>query len=185
MVAFGAVSPIITKAYKRSTFDLVFTIAKAFGLVIGLMAITGIGPAALMTDDMIPFLWGSLVVPITLSIPLTGIAYVMMLNFGLVEFVGAFMRPIMQKIWKTPGESAIDAIVSSLPNAATLREHLIASHTPTYDVGRVAKEARVRTLVLTHLVPGDNPNVPDEAWTDEPRRAFGGEVVLGLDLMRL
>lgn len=112
MVAFGAVSPIITKAYKRSTFDLVFTIAKAFGLVIGLMAITGIGPAALMTDDMIPFLWGSLVVPITLSIPLTGIAYVMMLNFGLVEFVGAFMRPIMQKIWKTPGESAIDAIVS-------------------------------------------------------------------------
>ena len=51
MVAFGAVSPIITKAYKRSTFDLVFTIAKAFGLVIGLMAITGIGPAALMTDD--------------------------------------------------------------------------------------------------------------------------------------
>ena len=112
MVAFGAVSPIITKAYKRSTFDLVFTIAKAFGLVIGLMAITGIGSAALMTDDMIPFLWGSLVVPITLSIPLTGIAYVMMLNFGLVEFVGAFMRPIMQKIWKTPGESAIDAIVS-------------------------------------------------------------------------
>ena len=60
------------------------------------MAITGIGPAALMTDDMIPFLWGSLVVPITLSIPLTGIAYVLMLNYGLVEFVCAFMRPIMQ-----------------------------------------------------------------------------------------
>lgn len=112
MVAFGAIYPIVTKAYKRSTFDLVFTIAKAFGLVIALMAITGIGPASLMGPDMIPFLFTSLVVPITLSIPLTGLAYVMMLNFGLVEFVGAFMRPVMQKIWKTPGESAVDAIVS-------------------------------------------------------------------------
>ena len=28
MVAFGAVSPIITKAYKRSTFDLVFTMPR-------------------------------------------------------------------------------------------------------------------------------------------------------------
>lgn len=112
MVAFGAIYPIVTKTYKRSTFDLVFTVLKAIGLVIGLMAITGIGPAALMTDDMIPFLFEDLVVPITLSIPLTGLAYVMMLNFGLVEFVGAFMRPVMQKIWKTPGESAVDAIVS-------------------------------------------------------------------------
>lgn len=84
-------------------------------------------------------------------------------------------------IW-APG---IDAIVASLPNAATLREHLIASHTPTGDVGRVAKEARVGKLVLTHLVPGDDPEIPDEAWTDEPRRAFNGEVVLGRDLMRL
>lgn len=112
MVAFGAISPLITKSYKQSTFDLVFTIAKALGLVIALMAVTGMGPAPLMTDDMIPFLFYKLVVPITLSIPLTGIAYVMMLNFGLVEFVAAFMRPIMKKIWKTPGESAVDAIIS-------------------------------------------------------------------------
>lgn len=112
MVAFGAIYPLITKAYKRSTFDLAFTIAKAFGLIIGVMGVFNVGPAPLMTDDMIPFLWNSLVVPITLSIPLTGLAYVMMLNFGLVEFIGAFMRPVMQKIWKTPGESAVDAIVS-------------------------------------------------------------------------
>lgn len=89
---------------------------------------------------------------------------------------------LLHEVIHVPG---IDAIVASLPNAATLREHLIASHTPTYDVGRVAKEARVKKLVLTHLVPGDNPRIPDEAWTDEPRRAFNGEVVLGQDLMRL
>lgn len=112
MVTFGAVSPIITKAYKKSTFDLLFTIAKAFGVVISIMAVFNIGPAPLMTEDMIPFLFNSLVVPIALMIPLTGIAYVLMLNFGLVEFIGVFMRPVMRKIWKTPGESAVDAIVS-------------------------------------------------------------------------
>jgi ribonuclease BN (tRNA processing enzyme) len=89
---------------------------------------------------------------------------------------------LLHEVLYVPG---IDAIVASLPNAATLREHLVASHTLTYDVGRVAKEARVKTLVLTHLVPGDDPRVPDEAWTDEPRRDFDGEVVLGRDLMRL
>ena len=89
---------------------------------------------------------------------------------------------LLHEVIYVPG---IDAIVASLPNAATLREHLIASHTPTGDVGRVAKEARVKKLVLTHLVPGDNPRIPDSAWTDEPRSAFNGEVVLGQDLMRL
>jgi ribonuclease BN (tRNA processing enzyme) len=89
---------------------------------------------------------------------------------------------LLHEVLHVPG---IDAIVASLPNAATLREHLIASHTPTHDVGRVAKGAGVKKLVLTHLVPGDDPRIPDEAWTDEPRRAFNGEVVLGQDLMRL
>ena len=87
---------------------------------------------------------------------------------------------LLHEVIHVPG---IDAIVASLPNAATLREHLIASHTPTGDVGRVAKEAWVKKPVLTQLVPGDNPRIPDEAWTDEPRRAFDGGV-LGQDLMR-
>jgi ribonuclease BN (tRNA processing enzyme) len=80
---------------------------------------------------------------------------------------------------------SIGAIVASLPNAATLREHLLASHTPTGEVGRVAREAGVKKLVLTHLVPGGEPSLPYEAWTDEPRQAFNGEAVLGEDLMRL
>lgn len=112
MVTFGGISPLLTKSYKRSTFDKVFTVAKLFGIVISVMAIFNIGPEALMRDDMIPFLFNSLVVPIALMLPLTGVAYVMLLNFGLVEFIGVFMRPIMRKIWKTPGESAVDAIVS-------------------------------------------------------------------------
>lgn len=112
MVGYGALAPIITKKYKESTFELVFSIFKFLGLIIGLMAVFNVGPEFLMTSDMIPFLYFQLVIPIALSIPVTGIAYVLMLNFGLVEFIGELMRPIMRKVWRTPGESAVDAIVS-------------------------------------------------------------------------
>jgi ribonuclease BN (tRNA processing enzyme) len=78
---------------------------------------------------------------------------------------------------------AVDRLLARVPNAASLREHLIASHTPTYDVGKVAKGARVKKLVLSHLVPGDDPTITEEMWTEEARKDFDGEVVLGQDLM--
>lgn len=87
---------------------------------------------------------------------------------------------LIHEVIYVPG---VDRLVARVPNAATMREHLIASHTPTYDVGKVAKEARVRKLVLTHLVPGDDPAITEENWTEEARKDFGGEVVLAQDLM--
>lgn len=89
---------------------------------------------------------------------------------------------LLHEVLYVPG---VERLLARVPNAATLRDHLIASHTPTYDLGRVAREARVRKLVLTHLVPGDDPGITDEMWTAEVRRDFNGEVVLGQDLMRL
>lgn len=112
LVLYGGITPIIKKSYKQSTFALVFTIAKVLGIVIAVMAVFNVGPAPLMQDDMIPFLYNSLVIPIALIIPVAGIAYVLLLNFGLVEFMGVIMRPIMRKVWRTPGESAVDALVS-------------------------------------------------------------------------
>lgn len=112
MVMAGGIMPIMNGSYKKSKFNFAFTIIKLFGTVIGFMAVFNVGPAAVMRADMIPFLYNSVVIPIALMIPVTGIAYVLLLNFGLVEFISAFMQPIMRKIWKTPGESAIDAVVS-------------------------------------------------------------------------
>jgi ribonuclease BN (tRNA processing enzyme) len=61
--------------------------------------------------------------------------------------------------------------------------HLRTAHTPLSAVGRIAAEAGVGRLVLTHFVPGDD-TLPDEHWlmgvTD-----FDGEVVVGRDLMEL
>lgn len=79
---------------------------------------------------------------------------------------------------------ALDALIAGEPNAKTLREHLLASHSTPEQVGRVATEAGVGTLVLSHFVPG-GPVVSDETWLDAVRPHFGGHIVLAHDLMTL
>ena len=80
--------------------------------------------------------------------------------------------------------SALDALIASEPNAKTLREHLLASHSTPEQVGRVATEAGVGTLVLSHFVPG-GPMVADETWLAAVRPHFSGRIVIAHDLMTL
>lgn len=79
----------------------------------------------------------------------------------------------------------IEALIKRAPNASRLREHLLASHTTTEDVGRIAAEAGVKTLVLSHLVPGDDPSITDEQWASGARKHFTGQVIVGKDLIEI
>ena len=79
-------------------------------------------------------------------------------------------------------EDVLDRITD--PNAPNLREHLIKSHTTTEQLGRIAAEAGVKTLVLSHLVP-TYPEITDAMWTAKVRRHFKGEIVVGRDLMEI
>jgi ribonuclease BN (tRNA processing enzyme) len=80
---------------------------------------------------------------------------------------------------------AVDRLVARIHNAATLKRHLLASHTSTEDAGRVAAAAGVGTLVLSHYVPPDDPEVTDAMWLEAARTHFSGRIVLGKDLMEL
>ncbi|MGO4702793.1 MBL fold metallo-hydrolase [Dyella sp. 2RAB6] len=80
---------------------------------------------------------------------------------------------------------ALEKLIASEPNAARLREHLLASHTTTEQVGRVATEAGVKTLVLNHFVPGGDPTLTDEVWRDAVAPHFKGRLVVGRDLLEL
>jgi ribonuclease BN (tRNA processing enzyme) len=81
--------------------------------------------------------------------------------------------------------SALDRLVKGNPHSTRLRAHLLASHTPTAEAGRIAAAAGVKTLVLSHFVPGDDPSITDEMWAKDARAYFKGEVVVGRDLMTL
>lgn len=79
---------------------------------------------------------------------------------------------------------AIDQVVQDEAMATRLRAHLEAAHTPMSEVGRIATEAGVKTLVLNHFVPG-TPPIPDQVWYDAVKPHFKGRVVVGHDLMVL
>ena len=80
---------------------------------------------------------------------------------------------------------AVDRIVAKIQNAATLKEHIINSHTSAEDCGRVAEAAGVKTLVLSHLVPPDDPAITDQMWIDAARKHFSGNIIVGKDLMEI
>ena len=80
---------------------------------------------------------------------------------------------------------ALEALLKRLPNARRLREHLMASHTLPEDVGKIAAQAGVKTLVLSHFVPGDDASITDEQWTEGVRKHFKGHIVVGKDLMEI
>lgn len=72
------------------------------------------------------------------------------------------------------------------PQTPDVRRHILASHTDAVDVGRLAAQAGVRTLVLTHFVPSEPTGaVPDDTWLAAARTHFKGEVILGRDLMEI
>jgi ribonuclease BN (tRNA processing enzyme) len=80
---------------------------------------------------------------------------------------------------------ALEKLIRQNPEAPRLREHLLASHTSTEDVGRIAAQARVKTLVLSHLVPGNDASITDEQWSHDVRKHFKGRIIVGKDLMEI
>ena len=89
---------------------------------------------------------------------------------------------LVHEVMYLPG---IEALLRRLPNATRLREHLMAAHTLPEDVGRIAAQAEVKTLVLSHFVPGDDASITDEQWAEGVRKHFKGRIVVGKDLMEI
>jgi ribonuclease BN (tRNA processing enzyme) len=64
-------------------------------------------------------------------------------------------------------------------------DHIVGTHTSTADAGRMAAEAGVKLLVLSHLIPGALQPVGDDIYIAGVRQHFDGKLVVGKDLMVL
>src|SRR5678809_424569 len=80
---------------------------------------------------------------------------------------------------------AVEALVQRLPNAKRLREPLMAAHTLPEGVGKIAMQAGVKPLVLSHFVPGDDASITDEQWSAGARKYFKGRIIVGKDLLEI
>jgi ribonuclease BN (tRNA processing enzyme) len=80
---------------------------------------------------------------------------------------------------------AVDRLIARVPNAASLKRSIIEGQTSAEDAGRVAQAAGVKTLVLSHLIPADDPDVTQEMWIEAVRPHFSGSIVIAKDLLEL
>lgn len=102
-------------------------------------------------------------------------------NPALAEFAKGADVLIHEALY-VPG---VEAMAARVNNATEYKNHILNSHTTTEDVGRIAAAAGVKKLVLSHLVPGDDPTITDEMWLADVRKHFDGEAVVARDMMEI
>lgn len=112
LVAFGTIRPVVTGSWRRGALRTVFALANVVGLVVAVCAALGYYPGPLANPDIGPFLWEKLAIPVGLIVPVGAVFLALLINYGLMEFVGVLVQPIMRPIWKVPGRAAVDAVAS-------------------------------------------------------------------------
>ncbi|MBB5703188.1 nucleoside recognition membrane protein YjiH [Ochrobactrum daejeonense] len=112
LIAYGAFAPFITGKWKTNLTETIFSVLRVVGFVLACMYLAGVGPAAFFTPDMLPFLFDKLVLSVGLIVPIGALALAFLIGYGLLEFTGVIVQPVMRPVWRTPGWSAIDAVAS-------------------------------------------------------------------------
>ena len=112
VIIAGAVLPFKNGSWRDDWIKVTFSLFKVAGVGVAFMALTNRGPAFLFERDMVPFLYDKLVISVGIIVPLGAVFLSFLVGYGLLEFIGIIMEPVMKPIWKTPGRSAIDAVAS-------------------------------------------------------------------------
>ena len=96
----------------------------------------------------------------------------------------AMYLPATEKYVRAMGDKQPDGSTPMSPEAIEhLIDHMKRDHTPADQVGRIAQQAGVKTLVLSHLVPSGG--VSDDVWRAEAAKAFTGTIIVASDLLVL
>lgn len=112
VIILGAAYPFYNKTWNRDAVNMTLSFFKVLGVLVAAMLMFNFGPGWLFEPSMGPFLFDKLVIPVGLLVPIGAVFLALLVGYGLLEFIGVLLQPIMRPIWKTPGRSAIDAVAS-------------------------------------------------------------------------
>ncbi|NLU11533.1 MAG: YjiH family protein [Tepidanaerobacter acetatoxydans] len=112
VIIIGAILPFINKTWNKDAVTVIFSIFKVMGIFVYFLAVFKLGPESIHTPGMLPFVFNKVVIPVTMLVPVGAVFLAFLIEYGLMEFIGVFMRPIMRSIWKVPGRAAVDAVAS-------------------------------------------------------------------------
>ncbi len=129
MMGISVVGSLITYAVKpafileRPHMSTLFNVTpfwfvmRVIGFIAGVMTLLVIGPEAITSEftgglllyDLIPILFATFL--------FAGILLPLLLNFGLLEFVGTMLIKVMRPLFRLPGRASLDALASWVGDA--------------------------------------------------------------------
>lgn len=77
------------------------------------------GPAAIVSPGIGETVY-SIAMDVAWIIPVSAVFMPFLLNYGIVDFIGSLMEPLMRPVFKIPGRSAVNAIASFVSSASIL-----------------------------------------------------------------
>jgi ribonuclease BN (tRNA processing enzyme) len=82
--------------------------------------------------------------------------------------------------------NARGAAANTATNTESIGRHVIETHSSSEDVGRMAAAAKVKTVVLSHMVGGgQRGGSAADPFTPDIKKFFDGEVIVGRDQLRI
>lgn len=123
-ISFTGIVTVIYKIFKPSIikenkflkgiFDvsLPWVISRLIGLAIVIMVYFKMGPEWIWSDDTGGLILYDLILGLFAIFLFAGFLLPFLTDFGLLEFVGALLTPVMRPIFNLPGRSSIDCIAS-------------------------------------------------------------------------
>ncbi|WP_170008310.1 YjiH family protein [Bacillus fonticola] len=102
-------SPFFTSLFKVNLF---WFVVRVLGLLFAAMTVFQIGPAAVTGEYIGQLLLNDLLSLLVTVFLFAGLLLPLLLNFGLLEFVGSLVIKVMRPLFRLPGRSAIDCLTS-------------------------------------------------------------------------
>ncbi|MGL4511186.1 YjiH family protein [Cetobacterium sp.] len=116
----GTTLGFIKKNFKEQYLNDLFVTDKLSGILrIGgsfmfILISLGLAPEFLSNENTGGLMAGDMIPPLMVTFFIGVMLMPLLTSFGLVEFIGTLIAPIMRKIFKVPGYAAIDALASFL-----------------------------------------------------------------------
>ena len=140
------------KAWKTGAVNAVFAVLKIVGFVVLTMNIVDIyfgfhfgfmnwmfNPVDQLGTSIANFVMDKILVTICISIPCASLVLPFLCDYGLVDFVGVFVRLIMRPVFKLPGRAAIIMVTAFLGNFSA--GHIAVNE--QYKTGRMTEREAV------------------------------------------
>ncbi|SEA86307.1 nucleoside recognition GATE domain-containing membrane protein YjiH [Thalassobacillus cyri] len=102
-------SPFMKQLFYINTF---WMITRMIGALFALMTIFAVGPLIITSDVTGGTMLYALVPVLAAWFLFAGVLMPLLMQFGLMDFIGTMLRKVMRPVFKLPGRSSIDALAS-------------------------------------------------------------------------